>query len=194
MTLLAIDLGLRAGFAEYSEEGRLVRYGSTNFGTIARLKKGAFREVGQLESLSALVVEGDLPGFIKGQMSGTADALTKNSERSGAAQQRLIPGNLGLGIGRVVPDQMDLFRVHLIIQLCDGEISNRVFFRQPYVPKIVHVETDNPLPVQVGLDTELLEKGCLTLAAGKDHTDFVLFCETLPHHRGNRCGGMPAQL
>lgn len=60
MTLLAIDLGLRAGFAEYSEEGRLVRYGSTNFGTIARLKKGAFREVGQLESLSALVVEGDV--------------------------------------------------------------------------------------------------------------------------------------
>lgn len=60
MSLLAIDLGLRAGFAEYSREARLLRYGSTNFGTIARLKKAAFRQVGEVETLDALVVEGDV--------------------------------------------------------------------------------------------------------------------------------------
>ena len=60
MTLLAVDLGLRAGFAEYSDEGRLLRYRSTNFGTIARLKKAAFREVGEIETLDALVLEGDV--------------------------------------------------------------------------------------------------------------------------------------
>lgn len=58
--MLAVDLGLRAGFAEYSSDGRLLRYRSTNFGTLARLKKGAFREVGELESLTALVLEGDV--------------------------------------------------------------------------------------------------------------------------------------
>lgn len=58
--LLAVDLGLRAGFAEYEQGGRLVRYRSTNFGTLARLKKGAFASVAEVEELAMIVVEGDV--------------------------------------------------------------------------------------------------------------------------------------
>lgn len=58
-TLLAIDLGLKAGFATYSDSGELLRYRSTNFGSPGRLKSAAwtiFRDEGPP---AALVVEGD---------------------------------------------------------------------------------------------------------------------------------------
>jgi hypothetical protein len=57
-TLLAVDLGLRAGLALYNSEGRVVWYRSTNFGSTARLKKAipsVMRSAGPPEFL---VVEG----------------------------------------------------------------------------------------------------------------------------------------
>lgn len=57
--LLAVDLGLRTGLALYDADGRLVRYRSQNFGSLSRLKQGAFREVNGVPELDALVVEGD---------------------------------------------------------------------------------------------------------------------------------------
>lgn len=104
MTLLAVDLGLRAGFAEYSAEGRLLRYRSTNFGTVARLKKGAFREVGEVEELRALVVEGDVnlarPWVKAAEKRGAQtmivqahqwrkDLLLDREQRSGAEAKRV---------------------------------------------------------------------------------------------------------
>ena len=56
--LLSVDLGLRAGVAWF-EEGRLIRYRSQNFGTVARLKKAAFSELEGVAKLDALIVEGD---------------------------------------------------------------------------------------------------------------------------------------
>lgn len=48
-TLLAIDLGLRAGLALFAETGELLWYRSTNFGSRGRLKKavyGVLRDAG----------------------------------------------------------------------------------------------------------------------------------------------------
>lgn len=60
MSLLAVDLGLKCGFAYFSEQGRLQRYGSTNFGNRARFKRGAYRFVADgREELEQIVVEGD---------------------------------------------------------------------------------------------------------------------------------------
>ena len=58
-TLLAVDLGLRAGLAEYDSRGRLLRYRSTNFGSFSRLRRGVGGVVAPLEHLDWVVVEGD---------------------------------------------------------------------------------------------------------------------------------------
>lgn len=57
-TLLAIDLGLRTGLALYGEDGKLLRYRSHNFGSTARLRKGAFPILADVPDLTWLVIEG----------------------------------------------------------------------------------------------------------------------------------------
>ncbi|MEM1418157.1 MAG: hypothetical protein AAGH15_24895, partial [Myxococcota bacterium] len=60
--LLAVDLGLRTGLAVFERRDagvRLLRYRSQNYGSPARLKRGAFAEVSAEAPLEALVVEGD---------------------------------------------------------------------------------------------------------------------------------------
>lgn len=60
MRLLAIDLGYKCGFAYFDGEGRLDRYGSTNFGNRSRFKRGAYQLVADAgSSLQVIVVEGD---------------------------------------------------------------------------------------------------------------------------------------
>ena len=57
-TLLAVDAGLRAGLALYGADGRLREYRSTNFGSVARLKRGVYSVMARLPQLTHLVVEG----------------------------------------------------------------------------------------------------------------------------------------
>ncbi|HJK90398.1 MAG TPA: hypothetical protein RMH85_03010 [Polyangiaceae bacterium LLY-WYZ-15_(1-7)] len=57
--LLAVDLGLRMGHAVFDASGALLRFGSQNVGSVTRLKRAAFRMVGEVDELAALVVEGD---------------------------------------------------------------------------------------------------------------------------------------
>ncbi len=59
--LLAVDLGLRTGLAAYGADGRLRWYRSTNFGSRARLRRGAYavvRDVAAAHDLAAVVMEG----------------------------------------------------------------------------------------------------------------------------------------
>jgi hypothetical protein len=60
-TLLAIDVGLRAGLALYGEDGRLRWYRSHNFGSAARLKRGVFSIMQVLPDLAWLALEGGGP-------------------------------------------------------------------------------------------------------------------------------------
>lgn len=60
-TLLAVDLGVKTGWALFGDNGRLLRYGSHNFGTPARLKRGAAALLNQHPDLLCLVVEGGGP-------------------------------------------------------------------------------------------------------------------------------------
>lgn len=57
-TLLAVDLGLRTGFALYGEDGRLCWYRSQNFGTKARLRRAARNMLADLPDLTWLIIEG----------------------------------------------------------------------------------------------------------------------------------------
>lgn len=57
-SLLAVDLGLRTGLALYGSDGRLQWYRSQNFGSNARLKRGAFGVLKDLAGVEHLVLEG----------------------------------------------------------------------------------------------------------------------------------------
>lgn len=71
-TLLAVDLGLRAGFALYGDDGRLRGYRSQNFGALPRLRRAAHSILHDLPDLQWLVLEG----------GGTlADSWQKEAER-----------------------------------------------------------------------------------------------------------------
>jgi hypothetical protein len=56
--LLAIDLGLRCGWAAFATEGRLVAYGSRHFANRATLRKAVSQILRQYPELALLVVEG----------------------------------------------------------------------------------------------------------------------------------------
>lgn len=56
--LLAVDVGLKTGLALYACDGRLRWYRSHNFGTVARLRRGARRTLGALPELVWLILEG----------------------------------------------------------------------------------------------------------------------------------------
>lgn len=58
-TLLAVDLGLKSGIAQYGADGRLLKYRSTNFGSLSRLRKAVPGILKSLGPVSHVVVEGD---------------------------------------------------------------------------------------------------------------------------------------
>lgn len=73
--LLAVDLGLRTGLAAYGRDGRLRAHRSQNFGTRARLKRGAASVLRGRDDLRLLVVEGD---------ASLARIWAREAERHGA--------------------------------------------------------------------------------------------------------------
>jgi hypothetical protein len=74
-SLLAVDAGLRAGIAIYGDDGRLVQYRSTNFGSRGRLKRGVHGVIGGIAGLEWVVVEGGGGGF--------AEPWLREAERRG---------------------------------------------------------------------------------------------------------------
>lgn len=65
--LLAVDLGLRCGWAAFDERGRLLAYGSRHFGNRGILRKAVPQILGQYPKLRRLVVEGGGELFIPWQ-------------------------------------------------------------------------------------------------------------------------------
>ena len=56
--LLAIDVGLRLGWAAFGADGRLLAYGSRHFGTRGALRRAVPRILAEYPALRTLVVEG----------------------------------------------------------------------------------------------------------------------------------------
>ncbi len=57
-TLLAVDLGLRTGFALFGRDGRLIRHGSAHFPSRSALRAAARSIVAEAGDLAWLVAEG----------------------------------------------------------------------------------------------------------------------------------------
>ena len=73
-SLLAIDLGLRTGLAVYGSDGKLRRYGSHNFGSAARLRRGVVSVLAEPIDLERIYIEGGGP---------LADIWVREAERRG---------------------------------------------------------------------------------------------------------------
>lgn len=58
MSLLAVDLGVRTGLALFGQDGRVRWYRSQNFGSAARLRRGAPAILDAEPTLSRVVIEG----------------------------------------------------------------------------------------------------------------------------------------
>lgn len=65
--LLAVDLGLRCGWASFDAGGRLIAYGSRHFGTRTMLRKAIPRILDDHSQLALLVVEGGGDLFVPWQ-------------------------------------------------------------------------------------------------------------------------------
>ncbi|MFH1747040.1 MAG: hypothetical protein ABIG44_08345 [Planctomycetota bacterium] len=79
-TLLAVDLGVKTGLALYARDGRLKWYRSRNYGNAPRLRRGVQGLLGELDDLSAVVLEG----------GGTlADIWQHEAERRNIATRRI---------------------------------------------------------------------------------------------------------
>lgn len=57
-SLLAVDLGLKAGLALYGADGKLIWYRSHNFGTTDRLRRAAHGILNGIPGLAAMIIEG----------------------------------------------------------------------------------------------------------------------------------------
>ena len=57
-SLLAVDLGLKTGFALFEEHGKLLCYRSHNFGTTERLKRAVPKLLDGIPELAAIFIEG----------------------------------------------------------------------------------------------------------------------------------------
>lgn len=72
--MLAVDAGLRCGFARYGKEGRLRWYRSQNFGARSRLRRAIRGVLAGVPELEWLVLEGTGP---------VADVWSREAERAG---------------------------------------------------------------------------------------------------------------
>jgi hypothetical protein len=79
--LLAIDLGLRCGWAAFDGDGRLFAYGSRHFGSRAALRKAIPRILDDHPQLATLVVEGGGELFVPWQ---------KEARRRGIAVEQVM--------------------------------------------------------------------------------------------------------
>jgi hypothetical protein len=79
--LLAVDLGLRCGWATFDPEGRLVAYGSRHYGTRTMLRKAIPRILDDHPRLALLVIEGGGDLFVPWH---------KEAERRGIAVQQVM--------------------------------------------------------------------------------------------------------
>lgn len=57
-SLLAVDIGLRAGLAIYTDDGRLRSYRSHNFGSISRMRRGVPSIYAAVPDLCCVLIEG----------------------------------------------------------------------------------------------------------------------------------------
>jgi hypothetical protein len=89
-TLLAVDAGIRAGFALYARDGRLRWYRSRNYGTISRLKRAAYGLVQEIEGLARIVVEGGGPAAEPWVREGARREIPVHQVQAGSWRSALM--------------------------------------------------------------------------------------------------------
>ena len=88
--LLAVDIGLKTGLALYGADGRLRWYRSQNFGTTARLRRGAASLLRSRPNLTHLVLEGGGPIAEVWAKEGVRRGLNVETVDAGTWRRRLL--------------------------------------------------------------------------------------------------------
>ncbi len=89
-TLLAVDAGIRAGFALYGHDGRLRWYRSRNYGTMSRLKRAAYGLISEIEGLDRIVVEGGGPAAEPWLKEGARRGIPAHEVQAGHWRKTLM--------------------------------------------------------------------------------------------------------
>jgi hypothetical protein len=74
--LLAIDLGLRCGWATFDQEGRLLAYGSRHFGNRTALRKAIPQILDEYPQLESIVIEGGGDLFVPWEKEASRRGIT----------------------------------------------------------------------------------------------------------------------
>jgi len=88
--MLAVDLGLRCGWAAFDGTGRLLSYGSRHFGNRTALRKAIPRILGDFPRLERLVVEGGGDLFVLWQKEAVRRAVAVRQIMAGAWRESLL--------------------------------------------------------------------------------------------------------
>jgi len=135
-SLLAVDLGIRTGLALYEKDHGLRWYRSHNYGTSARLKRGARSLLGTLTGMEYIVLEGG--GLI-------ADIWQKEAAKAGI--QVLLTGAEAWRQTLLYPRQQ---RTGTQAKLSAGELARRVI-KMSNAPSPTSLRHDTAEAVLIGL-------------------------------------------
>ena len=108
VTLLAIDLGLRFGWAGYSTSGKLITYGSRHLGNRSVLRAAVPGFLGGFPALETLVIEGGHP--LRGSVSVSG---SKNATMGAMAAALLVAEDCVL---ENVPDIGDVTQMAAVLR------------------------------------------------------------------------------
>ena len=96
--LLAIDLGLRCGWAAFDGSGRLLGYGSRHYGNRTALRKAIPQILGEFPMLARLVVEGGGELFVPWKKEALRRGLAVRQVASEVWRKSLLkPSQQGSG-------------------------------------------------------------------------------------------------
>ncbi len=97
--LLAVDLGLRCGWAAFDEAGRLLGYGSRHYGNRSALRKAIPQILAAYPHLARLVVEGGGALYVPWEREATRRSIAVRQVASEEWRKALLkPSERGSGV------------------------------------------------------------------------------------------------
>src|SRR4051794_34564594 len=96
--------------------------------------------------------------FVQCKVTGSSDALTKDINLARGTEQRFeMPGFL-VRISGIESDKMRFLRIDLIVELFPSLIAASVLFGHTSIPEIIHIEANDPAPINIRLTSQSIEK------------------------------------
>src|SRR5947207_10611677 len=119
--------------------------------------------------------------FVQRKVSGGPDALAKDVNLAGRTEQRLETLGFLVRICRVEPDKVGFPRANFVIELLTRLISAGIHLGHAGIPEIIHIETNDAVPINAPLTSKSLKESKLTFTGSKNDTNLVTRTQQLPY-------------